>query len=147
MIFLDVNVFLRYLAPSSSPATIVMKEVAQGLFASVRRGELEATTSEVVIHEVCYVLQSASHYRMETASVVEYLQPLIAMSGMIFPGADKRIYLRALDLLLNHPKLEFSDAVIAARAEWQGVPLATFDEYLAGMPFVTRWVPSSRSTE
>jgi predicted nucleic acid-binding protein len=143
MIFLDANVFLRYLAPSSSPATAVMKDIARELFASVRRGEQEATTSEVVIHEVCYVLQSSSHYRMKTATVVEYLQPLIAMPGMSFPGTDKRIYLRALELLLDYPKLEFSDAVIAARAEWQGVPLATFDSYLASMPFVTPWVPSS----
>lgn len=147
MIFLDANVFLRYLAPSSSPATAVMKDIARELFASVRRGEQEATTSEVVIHEVCYVLQSSNHYRMGTVTVIDILQPLIAMSGMIFPGTDKRIYLRALELLLDYPKLEFSDAVIAARAESQGVPLATFDEYLAGMPFVTRWVPASSTSE
>lgn len=147
MIFLDANVFLRYLAPSSSPATVVMKDIAGELFASVRRGEEEATTSEVVIHEVCHILQSSNHYRMVTATVVDVLQSLIAMPGLIFPGTDKRVYLRALEILLNYPKLEFSDAVIAARAEWQGVPLAKFDEYLAGMPFVTRWVPASAASE
>ena len=147
MIFLDANVFLRYLAPSSSPATAVMKEIARELFASVSRGEQEATTSEVVIHEVCSILQSSNHYRMVTATVVDVVQPLIAMPGMIFPGSDKRVYLRALEILLGYPKLEFSDAVISARAEWQGVSLLTFDEYLAGMPFVTRWVPTSSASE
>ena len=147
MIFLDSNVFLRYLAPPSSPETVVMKDIARELFASDRSGEQTATTSEVVIHEVCYVLQSRSHYHMTTATVVDYLEPILAMPGMLFPGSDRSIYLRALERLLEYPKLEFSDAVIAARAESQGVPLATFDEYLAGMPFVTRWIPSSSASE
>ena len=143
MIFLDTNIFLRFLAPSTLPSSLAMKDVARELFDSVRRGELQATTSEVVIHEVCFVLQSSRQYGMSASQIVSYLQPLLGLPGMIFPGDDKRIYLQALETLLLYPKLEFSDAVIAVRAQSTGAALATFDEYLASMPLVTRWVPGS----
>lgn len=146
MIFLDANVFLRYLAPSTSPAMDVMKQEARDLFTSVRRGERETTTSEVVIHEVCYVLQSSNQYGLDASQAVEYLQPLLGLPGMTFPGTDKEIYLQALELLLEYPKLGFADAVISVRAQTLGAELATFDAYLASMPFVRRWVPSSSSS-
>lgn len=143
MIFLDTNIFLRFLAPSTLPSALAMKEEARELFASVRRGEQEVTTSEVVIHEVYFVLQSSRQYGMAASQIVSYLQPLLGLPGMTFPGNDRQIYLQALELLRYCPKLEFSDAVIAVRAQSIGAELATFDEYLASMPFVTRWIPSN----
>lgn len=147
MIFLDTNIFLRFLAPSTSPAADLMKDEARALFASVRRGDQETTTSEVVIHEVCFVLQSSKHYGMDAAQVVSYLQPILGLPGMTFPGTDKEIYLQALELLLHYPRLGFADSVIAVRAQTLGAELATFDAYLASMPFVARWVPASSASE
>ena len=56
MIFLDTYIFLRYLVQSTTPASAAMQATATALFAAVERGEETVTTSEVVLHEVCYVL-------------------------------------------------------------------------------------------
>ena len=59
--------------------------------------------------------------------------------GWVFLPGDKTFSLRTLDVFSAHPRLEFSDSVIAARAEAHGAQFATFDERLASMPLVDRW--------
>ena len=142
MIFLDANIFLRHLVAPTIPATEMMQEIASALFAAVERGEEEITTSEVVLHEVCYVLESKSHYGLPPETIVGYLAPILRLGGFKLPRGDKQIYLRALEIFVANPKLQFSDSVIAARSEHQNVPLATFDEALGRLPSLTRWLPS-----
>jgi predicted nucleic acid-binding protein len=141
VIFLDANIFLRHLVAPTIPATELMQEIANALFAAVGRGEEEITTSEVVLHEVCYVLGSKSHYGLPPETIVSYLAPILRLGSFKLPRGDKQIYLRAFEIFGANPKLEFSDSVIAARAEHLGVPLATFDEALGRLPVVDRWVP------
>lgn len=141
MIFLDTNIFLRYLVQSTTPASADMQATATALFAAVERGEETVTTSEVVLHEVCYVLAAKAHYALPASVISAYVAPLLRLSGFKLPRGDKRIYLRALEIWEAHPQLGFADAVVAVRSEQLGVPLATFDESLGRLPFVTRWQP------
>jgi predicted nucleic acid-binding protein len=46
-----------------------------------------------------------------------------------------------MEIFAEYPKLEYSESLIAARAEWLGVPLATFDKRLARLPQLTLWQP------
>lgn len=147
MIFLDTNVFLRFFAPSTSEATERMKREAHDLFAAIKRGAIEATTSEVVLHEVCYVLRSSRQYGLEAGRVGSSLQPILGLAGMTFPGRDVEIYVQALEWMRAFPRLSFADAVITVRAQSIGAELVTFDEYLASMPFVKRWRPSGTEEE
>ena len=62
MIFLDTNVFLRHLTASVDSASEHMRRAATAIFEAVERGEEEITTSEVVLHEVCFVLGEKAHY-------------------------------------------------------------------------------------
>ena len=142
MIFLDANYFLRYLVKVNSPQTQALEATATALIEAIERGEEEATTTEVVLHEVCYVLASKKHYNLTAADIAAYLAPLLRMPGLKLPRGEKRLYLRALDIYVAYPKLEFADAIIAARAERLGIPLATFDEDLAKLPFLSRWRPN-----
>jgi len=141
MILVDTNVFLRYLTTATSEATERMQREALSLFRQIESGDLQATTTEVVLHEICFILCSAKQYGFDPDRVVVYLRTMLGWPGWVFPPGDKDVYLRALDIFAEHPKLEFSDSVIAARAEAVGAQLATFDERLARMPFVERWVP------
>lgn len=122
-----------------------MKRESRELFAAIQQGAIEATTSEVVLHEVCYILRSPRQYGLEAGRVVSSLQPILGLSGMTFPGRDVEIYIQALERMRAFPRLSFADAVISVRAQALGAELATYDAYLAGMPFVTRWVPSDQS--
>lgn len=141
MIFLDTNVFLRYMAGLDDQVTETMRQVARDIFKSLERGDAEVTTSEVVLHEVCFVLGSKYQYGMSAEVIVDLLTPILGQSGFKLPPGDKRIYQRALEIYRDNPKLEFSDSVIAARVEDLSIPLATFDERLGRLPFITRWVP------
>jgi predicted nucleic acid-binding protein len=139
MIFVDTNVFLRFLTKPSDSASADMNRIASGLFERVASGEAEITTSEVVLHEVCYVMMSAKHYGLPAGTVVDLMRTLLNLKGFRFDAGEKSIYLRALDILASDPKLEYADAVIAARVERLGIPLATFDERLGNLASITRW--------
>jgi predicted nucleic acid-binding protein len=147
MIFLDANFFLRYLVQPSpgDPNGQANQVIATALFAAIDHGEEEATTTEVVLHEVCYVLASKRHYNLPPADIATYLAPILRMPGLKLARGEKRLYLRALDIYVAHPVLEFADTVVAARCERLGVPLATFDERLGRLPFLTRWRPPAGS--
>jgi len=146
VIFLDTNVFLRHFVQPAAPREQAMQDIASALFAAIERGEEEGTTTEVVLHEVCYVLASKKHYGLSPADIVAFLGPVLRMSHLRLPRGEKRLYFRALDIYAAHPKLEFADAIIAARCERLGIPLATFDEQLAKLPTITRWRPPTSGT-
>lgn len=145
MIFLDANVFLRYLVEPTSSETRSMQEIAMALFDAVERGQEDVTTTEGVLHEVAYVLASKKQYNVPASEIAAFLAPILRMPGIKLPRGEKRLYLRALDIYVANPKLGFADSIVAARAERLGVPLATFDEDLARLSFITRWEPKGRT--
>ena len=143
MIFLDTNIFLRYLVRSPEPRIAANSTIAHDLFRSISRNEQTVTTSEVVIHEVCYVLCSPKQYGIPAKDVAEALISVLQMPGFRFERGEADTFIEALELLALRPKLEFADAVIAVRAHRLGIPLATFDRTLARLPIVTPWNPES----
>lgn len=143
MIFLDTNVLIRYFVEPVTGRDHVRFGQARALFLSIESGAIRATTSEVVIHEVCFVLGSKYQYGLPPSEIIERIRSVLQFSGMSFPGGDRAIYLRALALWEQHPKLEFSDSVIAARCERSGHELATFDGHFAAITSLTRWQPDS----
>ena len=139
MIFLDANVFLRHLSPATTSAVANMKGIAGNLFDTVEMGRAIVTTSEVVIHEVCYILSSPKHYGQAAAAIAPVLSAMLQWPGFHFPAGERELYVRALDIWEMHPELEFSDSIIAARCERAGHELATFDKHFAALSFVQLW--------
>lgn len=92
MRFLDANIFVRYLAGDDPQKS----EACRRLWQLIDQGQEVATTSEVVIAEVCYVLSSSRLYHLGHEEVAARLRPLISLPGLKL--AHKRSYLRALDL-------------------------------------------------
>jgi predicted nucleic acid-binding protein len=142
VIFLDTNLFLRHLAPPSDALTAQMQEVASAMFLLVESGALEVTTSEVVLHEVLYLLTARNHYDYAPEEAIELLEYLIQLPGFRFSPGELEIFLRALSTWRSRPSLGFADSVIAARCEANGWELATFDQRLGSLPSVTRWQPT-----
>lgn len=141
MIFVDTNVLLRYLTRSEDPRVQTMESEATLLFDQVLDGQETITTSEVVIHECAYVLMSSSHYGLDRETVAGYLGLIVNADGMRLPRGEKSLFLRALDLFATYP-IEMADALVAARSERLGIPLATFDKQLAGLSAVEPWFDS-----
>ena len=146
MILVDTNYFLRYLTQPVTPNDRVMRETARTLFETVQRGEEECTTTEVVLHEVIYILASRRHYNASADDIAAALKLVLQLPGFRLPRGDKRRYLRALDLYETHPTLGFADAVVAATVEQQDIPLATFDSHFDRLPGIARWQPPPTDT-
>ena len=142
MIFLDTNVFLRHLVPPSDALTTRMNVSARALFRGAESGTTEVTTSEVVLHEVLYLMTERRHYDIDVQVATDMLEYTIQLRGFRFATGEQDIYLRALALWRQRPSLGFADSVIAARCEANGWELATFDEQLGSLPNITRWNPA-----
>lgn len=143
MIFVDANVFLRYLTSAATSADLPPKAQARSLFDRLQSGDVLATTSEVVLHEVSFILGSSKHYGHTAATIAPQLSAMIQWPGFVFPMTDKAVYVRALEIWEQQPVLEFSDALIAARCERSGHELATFDKHFQDLRFLEFWQPGT----
>ncbi len=141
MIFLDANMFLRYLVLPSSSALEEQAQIASDLWEQVRAGLVQVTTSEAVLHEVCYVLNSRKQYALDVAKVVDLVSSLLMLEEVRFPQRDKSIYLKALGIWRSRPAIGFTDSVVIARCEMGNHELATFDGHFDRIPGLARWAP------
>jgi predicted nucleic acid-binding protein len=134
VIFVDANVFLRYLVQPLTAFDIQMASRATMLLARAERNDIAVTTSEATIAEVVYIMSAPMHYNSARSTVCAGLRPLLSMRA--FRLTTKVICLRALELWELHPKLSFPDALAAAYSELDNHELATFDRDLAALPMV-----------
>jgi predicted nucleic acid-binding protein len=115
MRFLDANIFLRYLTRDDEAKA----DACFRLFQRLKSGQERATTSEVIIAEVVYVLAARALYNLRPDEISARLRPLLAVRGLKI--AHKRSCLRALDLYATYPFLDFEDALAVAEMERQGM--------------------------
>jgi predicted nucleic acid-binding protein len=139
MIYLDSNVLLRYFILEPEPHLARLHRQSTTLLDSVRNGELEATISEVVLHEVASVLTSPRLYRVSRIDAAEYLATFVNLPGLRLARGDRSLFLRAIELFGRHSAISMADALIVARAERQQIPLATFDRALDRLPYAESW--------
>jgi predicted nucleic acid-binding protein len=147
VIFLDTNIILRAVTTPRTPQDQRRQQQALDLLERVGKDEVSATASEVVLHEIATNLISPRQYGLSAGSAIEILRDFLALAGLYFPGDDEVVYVRALDLWEAHPKLEFSDAVIAARCERNDLELASFDRHFDRLPGLRRWIPAEPDIE
>lgn len=134
-LFVDANVFLRYIANDHKEHSAG----AQAFFRQVAAGETSATTSESVVAEIVYVLQSPRQYGLPRARIRELLYPLLILRGMDIP--DLPTYLEALDLYARFD-IDFEDALSVAhvrRRRLDGV--VSFDRDFDRLPNIERVEP------
>jgi predicted nucleic acid-binding protein len=111
------------------------------LFRGAELGTTEVTTSELVLHEVLFLMTERRHYNIDVETAIDMMEYTLQLRRFRFPVGEQGIYLRALALWRQRPSLGFANSVIAARCELNGWELATFDEPLGSLPNLTRWTP------
>lgn len=139
MIFLDTNIFLRYLVAPVTTNDRAWHEQATALFEAVARGTEEATTSEAVLAEVAFVLNSKRQYDLPPSDIAAYLEPIIRLPNLHLPRGAKRRYQTALSLWSDHPSLGFVDALTAASVMASDMMLASFDADFDDLSGISRW--------
>ena len=116
MKYVDTNIFLRYLTKTRGEEA--KTQACFELFQQVKKGEIVVTTCEAVICEIFFVLCSPRQYNLSHEDAVARVRPLITLGNLKL--ANKRVYLRAMDVFANASFLDFEDAVIIAHMERQG---------------------------
>lgn len=115
MRFLDTNIILRYFTRDDEEKAAA----CYALFQRVKQGKEEIATGEAIVTEVVYVLSSPAHYRLNHEEIRARLTPILTLRGLRLP--HKRLYLRALDLYVACPFLDFEDALSVAHMEKEGI--------------------------
>lgn len=147
MIFLDSNVILRYLIHPTTPAIVAMAESARALFVAAEAGDVEITTTEVVLHEVAYLMASNAHYGRPVEEITTALATILRLSGFRLPRGEKQRFLRALDLWATFPTLGLADALVVTTAVIRGAELASFDRHFGRVPGLAHWTPPPTSEQ
>jgi predicted nucleic acid-binding protein len=136
MRFLDANIFLRYLTRDDE----VKADACFRLFQRLKSGQERATTSEVIIAEVVYVLAARALYNLRPDEISARLRPLLAVRGLRI--AHKRSCLQALDLYATYPFLDFEDALAVAEMQRQGLQtILSYDRDFDRLEQVSREEP------
>ena len=131
---LDADVILRFLRRDEPR----MAAAADALFARAERGDVRLLLDSIILAEVVFVLQSFC--KQGRAAIAEVLLDLVNNGGAI--EADHPALLtEALERYRRHPQVDFADALLAALAVGNQVPVASFDRDLDRFGDVTRFEP------
>lgn len=128
-VVIDTNVVVEFLHAQMSTPTNDQQVRAITLFRNLEVGAIEGILPEVVLHE-CYLVLVLRNNKLTTPEFFKVFDEMLSWPCWLMDSQEISIYGRALEYLSHSPKLEFSDAVIAARAETYGAELATFDQGL-----------------
>jgi predicted nucleic acid-binding protein len=143
MIFLDANVFLRWLAEPTTAADVDRNAIATAIFVRIGAGEIEATTSEAILAEVAFLLTSKRHYNITVEDAVAYLMGAVRMPGLKFAPGMKQRYVRALEIWGQRPRLGFVDALTVAIVEGRSHALVSFDRDFDPFDDIEYWRPEN----
>lgn len=130
MIVIDTNIVLASLRQPVTDHDAMHHEKATRLMGEIAAGSTNAIIPEIVVHECFYVLVMRDR-DTTVENFCDLMGRMLVWPGWSMDKAETEIYKYALRILQDSTKLEFSDAVIAARAEAHGAELATFDKRLA----------------
>lgn len=122
VVVVDTNVIVRFLVQTP----LDQYERARKLIEMASAGETELSLSAVVVSEVAAILHHV--YGRTQAEVAGALLALTTARGI--QVEDEAIVLKALERSRDLKDTDFVDAYVAAKAEADGRPVATFDKAL-----------------
>jgi predicted nucleic acid-binding protein len=112
--FLDTNVILRYLLRDDE----LKAQRCLELLEKAERREINLHTTDLVIAEAVWVLESPTIYNLPRDRIRDLLLPIILLPGLRLPG--KKLYRRIFELYIDQ-NIDFIDAFNAAHMEKHGL--------------------------
>ena len=129
MNLINANVFIRYLIGDDA----AKQQKSKQLIDRIRTGQEEAFTTDIIVHEVCYVLSASTHYNLSHQDIRDRLYPILAIQGLHI--ANKSICLEALNIFAAGEKVDLSDAISVAYVRNGLVDgIYSFDRKLDNLP-------------
>jgi predicted nucleic acid-binding protein len=136
---LDANIFLRYLVAAETPRDVEMQQGSTRLLDALAADLDEALTSDLVIHEVLYILTSKSHYGLSKEEAVGRLRSILGISALALPR--KALVIEAMELFGENSFLDFPDAMLIVTAREDAHEIVSFDRGLSRIRGVRRSEP------
>ena len=126
---IDANVFIRYLSGDDP----TKQEKSKALIERIRTGQEVVFSTEVILHEVCYILSALTHYSLTHQEIRDRLYPILQIPSLHV--ANKTLCLEALNIFATGEKIDFSDALSVAYVR-NGVAdgIYSFDRKLDNVP-------------
>jgi predicted nucleic acid-binding protein len=119
-IFVDTNIFLRYLTKDD----LSRYEKCREMFKRAMKGEIAIITSGMVIAELVWTL--LSYYKVPKAEVVEKITVIVGTKNLSIP--DKQVVADAL-VLYARKNIDFIDAYNAIFMRYHGLrDIYSYDE-------------------
>jgi len=112
--FLDTNVILRYLLRDDE----IKAQRCLELLERAEKREINLRTTDLVIAELVWVLESPTTYSLPRGRVRDLLLPVILLPGLKLPG--KKLYRRMFELYVDQ-NIDFIDAYNATHMEKRGL--------------------------
>lgn len=131
---LDTNLLVRFFQ-NDHPT---MSAAATGLFLQSASGKVELYLDPAIVAETAFVL--TSFYKKNQGEVADAIRDLI--TGCRLKVSLEEVTLDALERFKSHP-VDFPDALVAAIAAHQGVPVVSFDRDFDRFKDVKRFQPSA----
>jgi predicted nucleic acid-binding protein len=129
MNLIDAHVFIRYLIGDD----VTKQQKSKQLIDRIQTGQEEAFTTDIIVHEVCYVLSASTHYNLSHQDIRDRLYPILAMPGLHM--ANRSICLEALNIFAAGEKIDLSDAISVAYVRNGLVDgIYSFDRKLDNLP-------------
>ena len=112
--FLDTNVILRYLLRDDE----LKAQHCLKLLEKAERRDINLLTTDLVIAELVWVLESPVTYNLPGDKIRDLLLPIILLPGLKLPG--KKLYRRIFELYVDQ-EIAFIDAFNAIHMQKQGL--------------------------
>ncbi|MEW6622903.1 MAG: PIN domain-containing protein [Bacillota bacterium] len=103
MYFLDTNIFLRFLTQDDP----IKAEYCKELLIKASEGKIKLFTSELVMAELVWVLQSPKTYNLKPTKIKNILLPIVTIKNLHFSNKD--LYPAILDLFAEK-EIDYIDA-------------------------------------
>jgi uncharacterized protein len=135
MYFVDTNVFLRFLSRDDEEKATRCQE----LFVKASLGEISLYTSELVVAELVWVLQSPKNYGLKPAKIRDILLPLLTQQHINLP--NKKLYPLILELFATRD-IDYIDAYHAVMMEHKNVSIIfSYDRHFDSLQGLQRLEP------
>ena len=137
MRFVDTNVFLRFLV-NDNPATA---DAGEALFRKAIAGEEELLTSEMVIAEIIWVLES--YYELNRSDIRESVEKILNTKNLNCPNAE--IIISALSFYVEKD-IDYIDAYnVFAMKRDKINEIYSYDKHFDRVSWIKRIEPSEKS--
>jgi predicted nucleic acid-binding protein len=110
MQIVDTNIFIRFLTNDDPKKA----EACRKLLKKAEQGKVELQTTESIISETVFVLESKRLYGLSRTEIYDRLLPILTIDGL--KVSYKNSIIRALEIYAKE-KIHFEDAILVAQAE------------------------------